>query len=164
MATPETTFCPNCGERISARARFCPRCGARQEDFQIAAAVEPPPRRPWAATEEEDTPPADETEPTTPGFQERLGRVDPQAAELTELLRQRLAGPGMVAAGIAALTAAAAALAAGLVLAVVTPDRSILGLMGMHASLVTEAFRQAVGTLLAPMIQSGLLPSGGSTR
>jgi zinc-ribbon domain len=162
VATPETTFCPNCGERISARARFCPHCGARQQDFQVAAEappVEPPPRRPWAATEEDPAPPADEAEPSAAGFQERLGRVDPQAAELSELLWQRLAGPGMVAAGIAALTAAGAVLAAGLVLAAITPDSSILGLLGMHASLVTEAFRQAVGTLLAPVIQAGLLPS-----
>ncbi len=52
-------------------------------------------------------------------------------------------------------------LVAGLVLAVITPENSILGSVGVDASLVTETFRQAVGTLLTAMVdEPGLLVSG----
>ena len=60
-----------------------------------------------------------------------------------------LAVPGVVAAGLAALAAAGAVLVAGLIIALATPDASILGLVGAM-ELVSEAFRQAASTLLAP--------------
>ncbi len=91
---------------------------------------------------------------------ERIGRVDPQAAELSELLMSRLAVPGMVAAGVTALLATAAVLAAGLLIAVVTPDASFLGVMGLGVNPITEAFRQGVGTLLAPVVDRGPLSAG----
>ncbi len=91
---------------------------------------------------------------------ERIGRVDPQAGELSELLRERLALPGIVAAGIAGATSAGIVLAAGLLIALITPDASILGTVGQDASIVTEAFRQAVGTLLTAMVDPGLLIPG----
>ena len=68
-----------------------------------------------------------------------------------------LAVPGVVAAGLAALAAAAAVLVAGLLIALATPDASILGLVGRDGGLLTEAFRQAVSTLLAPVIDTGPL-------
>ena len=46
MAGTETRYCPNCGERISARSRFCPSCGARQEDFAVAEAEPAPVEEP----------------------------------------------------------------------------------------------------------------------
>ena len=93
-------------------------------------------------------------------FNERIGRVDPQAGELSELLRERLALPGIVAAAIAAGVSAAVVLAAGLLIAVITPDASILGVVGIDANIITEGFRHAVGTLLTAMVDPGLLISG----
>ena len=68
-----------------------------------------------------------------------------------------LAVPGVVAAGLAALAAAAIVLVAGLLIALVTPDASILGVVGRDGGLLTEGFRQAVSTLLAPVIDTGPL-------
>src|SRR4051794_154541 len=152
VASPETIFCPNCGERISARARFCPSCGARQADFAVAA---PEPGGLWSARPADEPPaaPAPEDDAPPPTERESFG-------ELTGLLAERLALPGMVAAALAALMAAGAVLAAGLILAVITPDGSILGVMGQDAGLLTEAFRQAIGTLLAPVVDAGPLLTG----
>ena len=136
----DAIFCPNCGERISSRAKFCSECGARVEDYRVEA--EPPP-------------PAADREPVT----ERVGRVDPQAGELLE----RLAMPGIVAAAIVSLTAAGIVLLAGLLIAIITPDASILGLAGADVGLITETFRQAVGTLLTAIVDFGLL-LGGARR
>jgi hypothetical protein len=71
--------------------------------------------------------------------------------------RARLALPGVVAAGIAGATAAGIVLAAGLLIALLTPDLSIVGTVGVRTGFVTEAFRQALGTLLTPMYDSGVL-------
>ena len=67
--------------------------------------------------------------------------------------------PGVVAAGLAALAAAGAVLVAGLLIALVTPDASILGLVGRDGGLISEGFRQAVSTLLAPVVDTGPLSS-----
>jgi zinc-ribbon domain len=160
MAGTETRYCPNCGERISVRSRFCPSCGARQEDYVVAKVAAPaePPR-----AEPEPAPAAPPPPPRAEPLRERIGRVDPQAGELSELLVGRLALPGVVAAGLAALAAAAAVLVAGLIIALATPDASILGIVGRDGGIVTEALRQAVGTLLAPVIDTGAL-SGASGR
>jgi zinc-ribbon domain len=224
MAATETTYCPNCGEQISARAKFCPSCGARQEDYRIPPrAPEPPAEPPPAAAAQPEPPPpaapeppspapespvagpstesaaaADDPSPVAPATEpeppaaaaaaespraaaagetppsardqaprreprplhERIGEVDPQAAELTQLIAGRLALPGIVAAGLAALIAAGIVLAAGLVIAFITPDASIVGILGRDVNVVTEAFRQAVGTLLAPVVVKGPFSSG----
>ena len=76
------------------------------------------------------------------------------------MTRERWATGGMIAAGIAAATSAAIVLAAGFVLALITPDASILGTVGVDASIVTEAFRHAVGTQLTAMVDPGLLIPG----
>ena len=92
---------------------------------------------------------------------ERIGRVDAQAGELTGLIREGLALPGIVAAAIAGAVSAGIVLAAGLLIALITPDASIVGAPGIDAGIVTEAFRQAVGTLLTAMVEEpGLLVSG----
>ena len=64
---------------------------------------------------------------------------------------------GILAAIVAAAISAAIVLAAGLLIALITPDDSIVGHVGVDASLLAEAFRQAVGTLLAPMLDLGTL-------
>ena len=194
----ETSFCPNCGARISARARFCSSCGASQDEFLlpderddrpaptfpteavIRAVPPPPPPPPSAEPDDEDRPAptfpteaviravpppepkAAETPPPPPPrtFQDRIGAVDPQAAELSGLLRERLALPGIIAAAIAGAAAAGVVLVAGFLIALITPDASLIGLAGLEASLLVETFRQAVGTLLAPMVDPGYLLAG----
>jgi hypothetical protein len=70
-----------------------------------------------------------------------------------------LAVPGVVAAGLGALAAAGAVLVAGLIIALATPDASIIGLVGRDGGIVSEAFRQAVSALLAPVVDTGPLSS-----
>jgi len=136
----EATFCPSCGERISARAKFCPECGARLDEYRV-----------------EPEPPANEPAPAP--VTDRIARVDPQAGELLE----RLALPGVVAAAIVSAAAAGIVLVAGLLIAIIAPDRSIVGLAGADVGLITETFRQAVGTLLTAMVDYGAL-IGGARR
>ncbi|HEX5898052.1 MAG TPA: zinc ribbon domain-containing protein [Solirubrobacteraceae bacterium] len=172
MAGTETRYCANCGERISARSRFCPACGARQEDFLVAdpEPVGAPPEPEPTPPEPEPTPPAPEAvpppappppepapAPRAEPLRERIGRVDPQAGELSGLLMGHLAVPSVMAAGLAALAAAAIVLVAGVLIALATPDASILGVVGRDGGLLTEGLRQAVSTLLAPVIDSGPL-------
>ena len=162
----------NCGERIGALA-VLPCVRRAQEDFLVAdpeppaATPEPAPARPRhprrrrartgaGATPAPPTPPAPEP-PRAEPLRERIGRVDPQAGELSGLLMGHLAVPGVVAAGLAALAAAAIVLGAGLVIALITPDASILGVVGRDGGLLTEGLRQAVSTLLAPVIDTGPL-------
>jgi zinc ribbon protein len=142
----ESIFCPNCGERISARARFCPSCGARQGEFRVA----PP---------ETEEPTAADPAPVVT-YPPQRGVSDHSPGELSTLLRERLALPGIVAAGIAGATSAGIVLVAGLLIALITPDASILGTVGQDASVVTETFRQAVGTLLTAMVDPGLVIPG----
>lgn len=183
-ALTETVFCPSCGARISARAKFCPTCGARQEEFQVpsppepepAAPAPPPPAAPEPAAPA-PPPPADPTpaapappvepppEPPPPRAPDpapapsRIGRVDPQAAELSDALRQRLTVPGVIAAGLAALIAAGVTLVAGIALAAASPESSILGLVDRDVSVITGGFRHAVGMLLASVVDP--LAGGG---
>ncbi len=98
-------------------------------------------------------------EPLREPVTERVGRVDPQAGELLE----RLAVPGIVAAAVTAGAAAGIVLVAGLLIAIIAPDRSIVGLAGADVGLITETFRQAVGTLLTAMVDYGAL-IGGARR
>jgi hypothetical protein len=170
-------FCPSCGARQEdfVVAEVAPAESSAVEQAEPAAeqaelpAVEQAPPEPEPAAAEPpaaeqappepepaaDEPPPPESEP----LRERIGRVDPQAGELSEALMGHLAVPGVVAAGLAALAATAGVLIAGLIIAVATPDASILGSVGRDVGIVTEAFRQAVGTLLTPLIDTGPLSS-----
>jgi hypothetical protein len=182
-------FCPSCGARqedflvsdpepapmAAAEPRApespAPESPAPEPPAPEPPAPEPPAPEPAAAEElraeeaepEPEPPPAPDPPaaeaPRAEPLRERIGRVDPQAGELSELLMGRLAVPGVVAAGLAALAAAGAVLVAGLIIALATPDASILGLVGRDGSLISEAFRQAVSTLLAPVIDTGPLTS-----
>jgi hypothetical protein len=128
----------------------------------------PPPPEPARAAEPDpprapEPPPPRAAEPPPPRaaepLRERIGRVDPQAGELSELLMGHLAVPGVVAAGLAALAATGGVLVAALIIAVATPDASILGVVGRDGGILTETFRQAINTLLAPVIDTGPLSS-----
>src|SRR5262245_19367646 len=78
-----------------------------------------------------------------------------------EATGERSLAPGIVAAGVTAGVSAAVALAAGVLLALITPDNSILGTVGIDAGFLTESFRHAVGTTLPAMVaEPGLLVSG----
>ena len=63
----------------------------------------------------------------------------------------------------AAIAAAGIVLAAGLAIAIVTPDESLVGRAGLGEGVGIETFRQAVGTLLTAMVDPGLL-IGGARR
>lgn len=143
----DVNFCPSCGTRLSARAYVCPSCGARQDEFDLPDHDEdrPAPTFPTAAVIRAvpapgSAPPA--SEPPVEGL--------PRAAAL--------------AAGIAAAIAAGVVLLAGLLIALVAPDDSLIGSVGINASLPTETFRQAVGTLLAPMVDRSDTLLAGSRR
>ncbi len=178
-------FCPTCGARqedfaLPGSAPPAPRPGPVPPAPLPEPAPEPEPAPP---PPEPVVPPPPEPEPAVPlpgrvpprpqppppgpapaapqsrpAATERIARVDPQAGELSELLVARLAVPGMIGAVLAALMAAVGVLAAGLVIAAITPDGSILGQLGTDANVVTEGFRQAVGTLLAPVVGVRLAP------
>ncbi len=122
-------------------------------------APEPPAPEPAAAEQLRAGAPRAQATGRAEPLRERIGRVDPQAGELSGLLVGHLALPGVVAAGLAALAAAGGVLVAGLIIALVTPEASIIGLVGRDGGLITEAFRQAVSTLLAPVIDTGPLSS-----
>lgn len=151
----DVTYCPNCGERLSARARFCSSCGARLDEFEVEERPAPtfPTEAVIRAVPAPEPPPP--PPPPPPG---------PSTAEFSGLLKEGLARPGVVAAGIAGAVAAGVVLLAGLLIAIVTPDNSLVGSVGLGASLLTETFRQAVGTLLAPMVDRGDTLLAGSRR
>lgn len=79
---------------------------------------------------------------------ERLDQIGPGAGELAGQIATQLQTPGVVAAGLSALLAAAALFVVALVLAIVFPDNSLIGAVGTEVGLVTEAFRQMARSLL----------------
>jgi zinc-ribbon domain len=181
-------FCPSCGARQEDFAVETPPAAEPEPAAAAPVAEPPPPEPPPPAAEplrtdeppppaaeplrtDEPPPPAAEPlrteepaapEPPAPAaepLRDRIGRVDPQAGELSELLMGHLAVPGVVAALLAALAATGGALVAALIIALVTPDASIIGVVGRDGGILTETFRQAVSTLLAPVVDTGPLSS-----
>lgn len=142
----DVNFCPSCGTRLSARAYVCPSCGARQDEFDLP-------------DHDEDRP-----APTFPTAAVLRAVPAPHSAPPAEPPVEGLARAAAVAAGIAAAIAAGVVLLAGLLIALVTPDNSLVGSVGIDASLPTETFRQAVGTLLAPMVDRSDSLLAGSRR
>ena len=98
---PDTIFCPNCGERISARARFCPSCGARQEEFAVPpveplAEVRPRPRRPsglWSAGGPDAPPPRPPPPRRAPPPREAAARATPPSSRRRADAARRSACP-----------------------------------------------------------------------
>ena len=157
----DTSFCPTCGDPVDARARFCPSCGARQDEVD-APEDRPAPRFPTEAVLRAVPGPADDDTgfatpaPSLPTAAVIRAVPPPRAADAAPVPARGV----VVAAALAGSAAAGFVLAAGLLLALITPDASIIGVAGVDASLVVETFRQAVGTLLAPIIDPGFLLAG----
>jgi hypothetical protein len=156
---PPAVPVPPAAEELRAEELRAEELRAEETEPDLPAADEPPAPDPGAAEEPRAQRGPRAVPPRAEPLRERIGRVDPQAGELSGLLVGHLAVPGVVAAGLAALAAAGAVLVAGLIIALVTPDASIIGLVGRDGGLVSEAFRQAVSTLLAPVIDTGPLSS-----
>jgi hypothetical protein len=114
--------------------------------------VAEPPR---AAPAPEPAPRPTESAPPA-GARERFERVAPGADELASRVAEGLRRPSVTAACVAAAAAAAGVLVFGLIVAVLFPTDSLIGTIGLEGSLVEEAFRQAVGTLLVPFGDPGV--------
>ena len=71
-------------------------------------------------------------------------------------MAEGLRRPSVAAACIAAAAAAGGVLAFGLIVAILFPDDSIIGAIGLGGSLLEEAFRQAVGSLLVTFGDPGV--------
>ncbi|MDA0184471.1 zinc ribbon domain-containing protein [Solirubrobacter phytolaccae] len=138
-------FCPNCGARLNPRALSCSFCGARLDEFEIDDA--------------EDRP-----APTFPTAAVLQAVPVPQAPPEPAPAPEGLVRAGMIAAGIAGAVAAGVVLVAGLLIAIVAPDVSLIGSVGASESLLVETFRQAIGTLLAPMVDLSDSLLAGSRR
>lgn len=134
----DTMFCGQCGRQVPAAAKFCLECGAPQEPEPPPAAVSPP--------RYVDGPPR---------AAERVERVAPGAGELAGELAQRLQTPGAVAAAIVGGVALLTCLVVGLITAVVSPDRTLIGLPHAGDGVLTEALRMTVASTLAPVREAG---------
>ena len=139
----DAIFCPNCGERISARARFCSRAAPARRVLSRSSPSRrrTRPRRRAAG------------EPLTE--RRRAGRsAGRRAAGAARAARDRRRGdrgrrrrPAIV-------------LAAGLLIALSRRTRRSSASSARTPASITEAFRQAVGTLLTAMVDPGLLIAG----
>lgn len=168
----ETVFCGSCGGEIAATANFCKHCGANQEPFRQQEAEAPTAVQPTQAamppSEPQPTPPPSPAQPPSepqqphqpapaaPPAGARAGaeRVAPGAQELADELARHLRTPGVALAGIAALVGLGICLAAGLLLAILTPNASFLSLGG--DGLLTETLAQATAFSQANLDQSGI--------
>jgi len=95
----------------------------------------PPPQQPPAS-------------PPPPGAQ-RVEKVAPGAGELAGELAQRLQTPGVIAAAIVGGVALLSCVVVGLIAAVASPDRTIIGFLHSEDGIFTEALRLTVATTLA---------------
>lgn len=161
--SPDTLFCGQCGASLAATAKFCAKCGSPQEAAPVAAGASDP-SSPSPSRHEPPPPPP----PASPGpgpqapriprpqaGADRLRRVDPEAGELASQLAAQLTGPGAIVAAASALGAFGAMLVFGLVAAVITPDKSIIGFYGQDSGIIEEALRLSVGSLLARVEADG---------
>ena len=89
----ESIFCPNCGERISARARFCPSCGARQEEFRVAPPESPADRLASRGSPKRRQPPRQNLRRTTPASGPRAARGAAATAAARDPAAGRSPGP-----------------------------------------------------------------------
>ena len=162
-------FCEHCGANQADFVEEAPTQVEPPSPADPPAQVEPPteveeptevepPAQPEPPTQVEPppppspppTPPPAPPAPTPPpspegqssGARESAERVAPGAGDLAEQLAKQLNTPGVALAMISALAGLAAVLAAGLLLAIVTPNASFLSLGG--SGLLKETLAQAV--------------------
>ncbi len=133
-------------------APAAPEPGARQPSVDPAPAGNAPGAGPGSTPAAGGSP-----------VRDRVGAYDPDAGELLGRVAAGLSIPAVVAAGVTALIGAAVTLAAGLGLAVLFPDDSLIGAVGDGAGTLTEAFRQVPQLLSAGVLETGAL-SGGPAR
>lgn len=144
MANESTVYCTSCGAQNPATARFCKQCGAAQEE---ASGPEPTDADPQPT--QAQPPPA---APAAPGHKpggQRSVALPEDARELAGTLRSAGEIPGLVNAALIGALAALVCLAAGLVVAVIGTDASLLGILGQEVSLVKETFLQTASFSLA---------------
>lgn len=175
----DIVYCGSCGEEIAATANFCKHCGATQEPFRqpeppppvpspqppqppapvpppLEPSQQPPPEQQQPA-EPPPQPPPQPPPPVSPplrGARESAERVAPGAGELAGELAKHLRTPGVALAGIAALVGLGICLAAGLLLAILTPNASFLSMGG--DGLLTETLAQATAFSQANLTRSDL--------
>jgi len=82
--------------------------------------------------------------------------VSPEARDLASELVSGLRVPGLIAAGLTALIAAGGTLAVALLVSVLFPDNSLVGLVGIDSGIPVEMFRHVV-----QFLQVGVLATGG---
>ena len=85
----------------------------------------------------------------------RMGRGTPGAGELAGELAERLRTPGVVAAATVGGIALLVCIAVGVVTAIASPDRTIIGYVHAGDGMVLEALRLAVATTLARIRADG---------
>jgi hypothetical protein len=155
----DTMFCGECATQIPASAKFCHACGARQHPVAPPVGTTPPRKSLFGPPLGE--PPAPPPPPAAPSalppptaeppppVAQRVERAAPGASELADELAHRLSAPGVVAATVVGAFALLTCLAVGLITAVLSPDRTIVGFLHSQDGIVTEALRQTVATTLA---------------
>jgi hypothetical protein len=155
----DTLFCGQCGTQIPASAKFCLSCGAPQEAEPPALQPEDstPARQPlFGGPTRQSEPPSPRVAPPAPPVApplaaRRVERVAPGAGELAGELAQRLQTPGVIAAAIVGGVALLTCLVVGLITAVASPDRTLIGVFHSEGGVFTETLRQTVATTLAAM-------------
>ncbi len=115
----------------------------------------PPPPPPAPPPAPQQPPPPPQAPQPAPGAaaRESAEKVAPGAGELVDQLAQQLGTPGVALAGISAMVGVAVCLAAGLVLAIITPNASLLSLGG--SGLLKETLGQAVSFSQANLTVQG---------
>jgi hypothetical protein len=164
----EQVYCSECGTAMPVTAKFCPSCGTAQQSYTESGQPtgteggragapghqRPPPggQPPTGAWAGQQAPYQDAAAAARRAAHEAARRVEtvqPGAGELAAQLGRQLSTPGVLVAAIAGLVALAACLVVGLVLAIMTPDDSIIGSFSADTDLLGETLRLAVGMTMA---------------
>jgi hypothetical protein len=153
----KSAFCGECGSDLGAGTKFCPSCGSEQSQFHKPAPARGAPDHadhPTAAGERPVSPGRDESARAAgspaagrPGVADRVEQFSPSAGEFASRIVSQAQTPGVIAAATAAGIAAAGCLVVGLLLAIIFPDDSLLGLYGGQTGLIGEALSQTVSFL-----------------
>lgn len=135
-------FCTECGGQLDDGARFCGSCGA-----SVAVAEAPPPPRSGGLFA--DPPPPDPAgAPPPPGPTSASGGDGGDLRQFTDQLRTQVKAPGVLIALAGGVGGWLGALVIGAIMAGVTRDLWLLGILGIEADVVVEAARIALQSVL----------------